>query len=247
MSHNNAPTLVLLPGMDGTGMLFEPFRACLGDDLRVQIIPYADQAGAGYDQLAEYVAPLLPPSPFILLGESFAGPLAILLAAKKPPGLRGLVLAATFARSPRPWARHLSSLVPLMFMSRAWAHASLPFLIGNRAPRALRQSYMEAVSGIGNAALRGRLAATLSVDVSSSLALTVVPLLCLRATRDVLVPQAATEHIHATRPDSILKAVDGPHGILQSNPQACADHVRDFIAANVCRKSVQRHQGLRNQ
>jgi pimeloyl-ACP methyl ester carboxylesterase len=224
-------TLVMLPGMDGTGRLFEPFEACLGTGIAVQVIPYADQGGAGYERLAERIAPLLPASPFILLGESFAGPLAILLAACRPPGLRGLVLAATFASSPRPWAKHLSALLPLMFMSRAWAYASLPFLIGNRAPRALKETYIEAVATITSTTLRRRLAATLDVDVSTSLKDVDVPMLYLRATRDVVVPRAAETHIRSLRPDGIFKTVDGPHGILQSNPRACANHVRGFIAA----------------
>ena len=32
---------------------------------------------------------------FVVVGESFSGPLALLLAARSPPGLRGVVLCAT--------------------------------------------------------------------------------------------------------------------------------------------------------
>ncbi|KJV35855.1 alpha/beta fold hydrolase [Luteibacter yeojuensis] len=222
--------LVLIPGMDGTGRLFAPFLAAMGDTLPIQVLPYAGRGAVGYDRLADELAPLLPSSPFVLLGESFAGPLAILLAARKPPGLLGLVLAATFARSPRPWARCLSPMLPLVSMTRAWAHASLPFLIGNRAPAQLKRTYIDAVSGIGNAALRMRLSATLDVDVSAQLARVGVPVLCIRASRDIVVPRAASRHIAAVQPDATVAVVDGPHGILQANPVEAAARVRAFAS-----------------
>jgi pimeloyl-[acyl-carrier protein] methyl ester esterase len=221
--------LVLIPGMDGTGRLFAPFLTAMGNTMPTRVLPYADRGAAGYERLADELAPHLPSSPFILLGESFAGPLAILLAAKRPPGLSGLILAATFARSPRPWARRLSPVLPLVSMTRAWAHASLPFLIGNRAPVELKRTYIEAVSGIDSAALRTRLSATLDVDVSTELAGIGVPILCIRASRDIVVPRDASRHIAAIRPDAIVAVVDGPHCILQANPRHAADHIRAFV------------------
>ncbi|UUZ51553.1 alpha/beta hydrolase [Massilia sp. B-10] len=45
----------------------------------------------------------LPPAePYFLLGESFSGPVAIALAAERPPMLLGLILSCTFARNPLP-------------------------------------------------------------------------------------------------------------------------------------------------
>jgi pimeloyl-ACP methyl ester carboxylesterase len=237
--------LVLLPGMDGTGDLFAPLQAALGTRVSTYVLPYANQGGAGYEILADRLAEFLPTSPFVLLGESFAGPLAILLAARRPPGLRGLVLVATFSRSPRPWTRHLSALLPWVFMTRAWAHASLPFLIGNRASAPLRHAYVEAVSSIDNAALRGRLAATLSVDVDTELASIDVPIMFLRASRDALVPREASEHARGVRADMVHHLVDGPHGILQANPRDSAEHILAFINGINADQDI--HQGLRNQ
>jgi pimeloyl-ACP methyl ester carboxylesterase len=222
--------LVLIPGMDGTGRLFAPFLAAMGNTMPIRLLPYAARGTAGYERLADELAPLLPSSPFILLGESFAGPLAILLAAKRPPGLSGLILAATFARSPRPWARRLSPVLPLVSMTRAWAHASLPFLVGNRAPVELKRTYIDTVSGMDHAAMRTRLAATLDVDVSDTLARLSVSVLCIRASRDILVPVDATRHITALRPDATVAVVDGPHGILQANPVEAAAHVLAFAS-----------------
>jgi pimeloyl-ACP methyl ester carboxylesterase len=95
------PVLVLLPGMDGTGLLFEPFlKALKGFEPLVLRYP---RGLTDYADCVAYARARLPKErPFLLLGESFSGPVAIALAAERPAGLRGLVLCSTFARNPRP-------------------------------------------------------------------------------------------------------------------------------------------------
>ena len=105
--------LVLLPGMDGTGELFAPFEA----KLRVPLVRIAYPATESMDylQLVEYVRQRLPVGQrFVLLGESFSGPVAIGVAAQRPPLLAGLVLCCTFARTPHLWTRHLHKLAGLL-------------------------------------------------------------------------------------------------------------------------------------
>ena len=95
--------LVLLPGMDGTGDLFEPLQEALDPRTRVDIVRYPGSGPQGYDELEPRIRAQLPADePFVLLGESFSGPLAIAIAATPPPGLRGLILCCSFARAPAP-------------------------------------------------------------------------------------------------------------------------------------------------
>ena len=42
------PTLVLLPGMDGSGTLFEPFLRALPPDLPVKVLRYPGQDALSY-------------------------------------------------------------------------------------------------------------------------------------------------------------------------------------------------------
>ena len=97
------PTLVLLPGLDGTGILFEPLARALGVDLDVRVVRYPSDPTLGYRELESLARAALPTDrPFVILGESFSGPIAIRLAADSPPGLVGLILVVTFARNPYP-------------------------------------------------------------------------------------------------------------------------------------------------
>jgi len=50
-----------------------------------------------YEELKGLIIPYLPRDmPFFLLGESFSGPLSVMIAKEKPEGFKGLILCATF-------------------------------------------------------------------------------------------------------------------------------------------------------
>ena len=104
--------LVILPGLDGTAALHAQFVACLGDVLGpVTVLRYPPDKALDYAALEVLVKAALPSDvPFVLLGESFSGPIALSIAADPPVNLVGLVLSTTFARTPLPF---FSPLAPL--------------------------------------------------------------------------------------------------------------------------------------
>jgi hypothetical protein len=103
--------LVVLPGLDGTATLHTEFVTSVGPAFdSVAVIPYPSDKALGYAALESLVRAQLPPAtPFVLLGESFSGPIALSIAANPPPNLVGLILSTTFAKAPflcfRPWLR----------------------------------------------------------------------------------------------------------------------------------------------
>ena len=216
--------------MDGTGDLFAPMLHELGDRWSPMVISYPPDLPMGYAELAGRVAGMLPSDDFVLLGESFSGPVAALVAGMRPTGLRGLILCATFVRNPRPLVRGLSPLTHLLPMSRSWARLSMPWLLGLNVPRPLRELYVRSVGGMPSRIMQSRLRSVLDIDVSGALARIDVPLLYLRATRDRLVPRSAGEWIRCQHPGTHVVDIDAPHGMLQAAPSACAAEIEDFVA-----------------
>jgi pimeloyl-ACP methyl ester carboxylesterase len=129
------PALVLLPGMDGSGHLFAPLIAALGDALRVVTVRYPTQQALDYDSLTALALRDLPDQDFILLGQSFSGPIAVTLAAARPRGLRGLALCSSFVRNPRPALAPLGALARHLPMKAAPAWLLHHYLLGRHARR----------------------------------------------------------------------------------------------------------------
>jgi pimeloyl-ACP methyl ester carboxylesterase len=226
-----SPVLVLLPGLDGTGKLFAEFLKLIQSRVDTLVIVYPNDTPMSYDELETLIRAALPADrPFILLGESFSGPLAIRIAARQPAWLAGLILCVTFASNPYPWAgawaRPLAAYLPLKSLPR-WIRA--PLMWGSASPnRAPRQSE-RAMAQVSAAVIRHRIAALLAVDEISSLAKISVPALVLCATRDRVVSEAATRRImrgiaHAQRVD-----IEGPHLLLQTCAAPCAAAVLSFM------------------
>ncbi|MCE1204676.1 MAG: alpha/beta hydrolase [Holophagaceae bacterium] len=222
------PLLVLLPGMDGTGRMFEPFVQALGD-WEAQVVRYPPELTA-YADCTAFARQQLPSGrPFLLLGESFSGPVALALAAERPEGLAGVILVSSFARNPRPewlWLRPLLRLLPPLQLPRPLLRR---LLLGKGAPPALVQLTTAMLPHFPTAAMKGRTLAVAAVDATDLLGRIAVPLLALRADRDRLVPWAATACIRAHRAQLDIATVRGPHWILQTRPEACLKAIRTFV------------------
>src|SRR5882757_3669612 len=94
-------TLVLLPGLDGTGQLFRWLVEALPPQIEPLVVSFAPDDYGDYGSLERNIAPLLPlDRPYVLLGESFSGPLALRLAARGDANLVAVVLAASFVAQP---------------------------------------------------------------------------------------------------------------------------------------------------
>ncbi len=223
-------TFVLLPGMDGTGDLFAPFVTALGPAFKVVIARYPDDRDLGYTELESIARAMLPSNePYIILGESFSGPIAISLAASAPAQLKGLVLCCTFARNPRPGLaalRQLIDLVPIGSMSvRLMSH----LLLGKFSNTTLRSMIRRSMAKISAATLRARLRAVLSVDVSNELEKTKIPLLYLRASQDQIVPSAASELITKLCRHAKVVELNAPHFLLQTASLDASRVVSEFM------------------
>jgi hypothetical protein len=83
MADTRAPALVLFPGMDGTGLMLEPLLPFL-DGIEPQVVRYPAEL-TSYPDCQAFARTRLPRDrPFLLLGESFSGPIALALVAERP-------------------------------------------------------------------------------------------------------------------------------------------------------------------
>jgi pimeloyl-[acyl-carrier protein] methyl ester esterase len=229
---NQPQTLVLLPGMDGSHHLFASLRAAAPAGVDLASVSFPPGDANGYQDLLSLVRAVLPGRPFYLLGWSFSGPLALLAASERPPGLRGVILAASFATRPVPylprWTRHLAT--PALFsLYPAWGQVKA--LLGGYGDAALRRLMKEAHARAGTRALARRAQAALEVDATAALQSCPVPVLYLRATEDRVIPASRAQAARRARPTLQIADIAGPHLALATNPQAAWNALTAFMDA----------------
>ena len=228
-------TLILLPGMDGSGQLFVPFIAALGDEFNVKVVCYPVDVPLGYAGLEQIARAAIPPAgPVILLGESFSGPIAVSLAASLGKRLAGLILCCTFVRNPLPMLSGLRGWVGKLPVGRIPVSLFSCGLLGLSSAKSLRVALAASMVGVSPEVLRERMRAVLAVDVSEKLSQLHAPLLYLRATRDWVVPRAAGDWIVRLAPQTRVTEFDAPHFLLQTVPTETARIVAEFCSQIQC-------------
>ncbi|MFO1528788.1 MAG: alpha/beta hydrolase [Kiritimatiellia bacterium] len=224
------PTLVLLPGLDGTGDLFEPLLRALAGECPCVVIRYPTDQPLDYPALEALVRRELPTGePFVLLGESFSGPIAVSIAASAPAGLRGLVLCASFLSNPRPALSWLRKILACLPVSRAPGWLRSRMLLGPDASPELRRALAAALAKVLPDVLRARMSAVLSVDVIETFKRVKVPTLYLRGDQDRVVPRRSADLVQNTWPAANVVSIRAPHLVLQAAPVEDAAALRGFL------------------
>jgi pimeloyl-ACP methyl ester carboxylesterase len=226
-------TIVFLPGLDGTGLSFEPFARVLPPDAAAQVIRYPAKC-LSFEETVACAADQIPSGleGGVVLAESFSGPVAVALVGSGKLKARCLILCSTFARPPRP------------VLLRAFRHLPMEMLLGLPLPRFI---FRRVVAGGEEAAdlflalwqrvralvppvvLAHRLEVISRVDVREWLPRLTVPCLYIQAASDRSVPASCLHDFTLAVPDLRVKRIAGPHFILQAKPAACLQAIADFV------------------
>jgi len=223
-------TLVLLPGLDGSGDLFRWFTAALPPGITPAIVSLR---GNDYAVLKDEIAPILPRGRrFVLLGESFSGPLALRLAAERPAGLVAVVLVASFAARPLGWISAFAGrfVHPSFFRLGSSRLLLQRFVLGDDPPAALIEATRKRLRSANPESLAARCRAALTIDATDALKQCVVPLLCIAGTLDKLISPRQVAQLRRLRPDLEVSWIEAPHFILQRAPEAAVAAILVFLA-----------------
>jgi pimeloyl-[acyl-carrier protein] methyl ester esterase len=230
MQNESALTLILLPGMDGTGELFENLLAELPPNLKTVVVRYPTYTVLNYEELTTLAQMQIPKNtPYILLGESFSGPVAIALAASANEQLKGVILSCTFATSPSPLLSYWSFLIPEITISGQLFSIVSKLLMGNFQNEKVYEQLKAVLPKASPSTMRARLDAMLGVNYLEKLTKINVPILYLRAKQDHLVASSASKAIVKHAKNVSLVELDAPHLLLQIAAKKAAHEISGFI------------------
>jgi pimeloyl-[acyl-carrier protein] methyl ester esterase len=224
--------LVLLPGMDGTSVLFKDFVAALPEDFEPACVGYPIRRYMSYSALEKVVRAACPVAErFVLVAESYSTPIAIRVAATNLPNMAGLILCAGFASSPIRGLRRLACFIaaPVFVRMRLPEFAIERCLAGLDAPSVLIANVRAAMAAVAPQVLAARIQEVLACDVRAELARVEVLTLYLQAKHDRLVGASIVNEVLRAKPDIRVAQIDGPHLLLQREPEAAAEVVAGFV------------------
>ena len=218
--------LVLIPGMDGTGELFAPLLAELSN-LECLVIPLPAAGAQDYATLVQKIHAELPTEPCVLLGESFAGPIAAQLSAL--PQVKAVIFVATFLSAPSRLLLSLARWLPISGMMRLpGANGVLrALMLGRGASGPLLKQFKTVVEQVDDQTLKNRMAAMQTLD--PQLELVNKPAIYLQPAHDRLVAKSKAAAFKQHFPAIQIQAIAGPHFILQSKPKQTAVLIKNFL------------------
>lgn len=220
---------VFLPGMEGSGLLFEPVISHLPTNVEPIIINYPCNLPLDYEALTLRVEQSVPKhSPYILVAESFSGPIGYEIALKRPKHLQGLVLVASFVTRPESRALKLCRLKPMLWLMK------LPYpsgflkasLLGREASPEFVALFSKAMAKVSLEVLQCRAEAMWMLpEQPESIDL---PCLYLQASHDKLVTSASLKTCQSLMPHLKMEQINASHFILQTNPDESLKAIAEF-------------------
>lgn len=231
-----------MPGLDGTGISFEPIEALLPPNVLSTVIRYPNEK-LSFDETIDCAAAQFPTDEVIIVvAESFSGPVAVELLGTGRIKAKGLVLASTFAKSPRPITLRIGRCLPLaLLLGFPLPDALLQYILGGEEfTRALMPMWDRINANVSAAVLAHRLRVVSTVDVRKRLSNLSVPCCYIQAIDDVIVPATALIDFKEIVPNLIVKRIRGPHFILQAQPAASVTIIEEFrnLITNGCTGSL---------
>ena len=224
--------LVLLPGMDGTGRLLGPLVRALDGRLETRVLSYPANVVLGYAELTELVGKQLPADgDYAILAESFAGPIGLALARRRLPGLRALVLVVTFAVPPRTPLLAATGLLPTEWILSqpvpCWLACKL--MLGTDPPPDAQATFCEVIKIVTPNVIAARLRA--GRELPDDRTPVDLPALYIQAMQDRILPDNVLDDLRPIVPRLRVERVPGPHLVLDTQPDRCADLITDFLGS----------------
>ena len=227
---NVKTTLVLLPGLDGTEIFFGPLLCHLPAWIEPLIITYPASGNNDYKELLTIVmSQVVNLKSFVILGLSFGGPLALMVASRCPSQVAGVILCASFVTSPRPRLAQFRFAVsaPLIVLARALRRTRL--YISGYASTEFRRAKAISWRRVNSTELASRARSALSVDARPQLRECRARLMYIVCMRDEVISRASLNEILAISPQTKVEELDGPHFALFTNPVQSAACIVNFL------------------
>ncbi len=222
--------LILLPGMDGTGILFTPLIHQL-EGLEINVIPLPNDGPQDYSTLSAHVASIIGDEECIIIAESFSGGIVETLLRSGDANIKHVIFFASFLSSPSLFFLKLAIHLPLKTLLNIPLLTPMLmrlFCLGRNAPANDINLLQRAISLVPVATLKARMKQASAYKASSLVFQT--PATYIHPKHDFLVSDRSLEFMSRFNKIEVIE-LDGPHFIIQSQPKKCAHVIRKALSS----------------
>ena len=207
--------VVLLPGLHGSTALYDAFVALAPPWARCLPVPLPTLGEQTFDGIAATLeAELRRLEGFVLLAESFSGPIAVRLLARLGERIALLALCNPLVE--------MSLTLPAGLAASAASWVGMPAAAAAAiladGDRALGKAALDGIRALPKGVLEARLASAFAAQSEEMAPLLAPPLLAILGTRDRLVSPDWTRALLADMPFATVVELDAPHLVVQTKP-----------------------------
>jgi len=232
--------LILLPGLDGSGRLFDPFLSVLPETLSASVVRYPTEQSLSPRVIFPCIREVIPwDRPYVIVAESLAASLALQFVEDQQHDIRAVVLCASFVSNPLsalPGTGALQWAASLIAEDKFWLEKEpTPALVrkhlaGEDASPALVDHAVEVLRSLKPEVRSSRVQMIRNADARRELRQCTKPLLYLQASEDQFVRPGMLDEIRELKPSAKVAVVKGPHFLLQRNPRGAIEAIRTFLS-----------------
>ena len=221
-----------MPGLDGTGLLFQPLLELMPPGLEREILSSERDAKLGYKEHASFINRKLIDEPTIIIAESYSARIAYELCCMTNKNIKHVIFVAGFLTRPSMLSRFANffpiKMVKKNIIPRTFLNC---FLFGKQEKTDMIDLFYQALNETDEQLLKHRLNNIIHMGIPSRKIN--VPSTYIRPKNDYLVSKKVLNIFEELCSDFSLKNVQGGHFILQSNPLACWEIIKGIIEQTV--------------
>ena len=216
--------LILLPGLDGTGNLFEPLINEIQNERSIEVISYPLNEALTYSELVSFVGNKIENENSIyIVAESFSGVIALNLLKKYKNKIEGIILVASFITPPHKHLLKLSSLLPVKSLLKFEIPNFLirRYCLGSEVAESVIIKFKSIIKLVNPNVLVHRINEIKKLTNKELLSNNSCKITYIQALNDKLVQNRCLKELSSVVTLE-TEVVAGPHFLLQAKPKECA-------------------------
>ena len=218
--------IILLPGVDGTGVLFEPFVNIFKADVPVEVVPLTKDSDQSILNQVSIIEDAVGDEEVILIVESYSGLLAYELAKRNKIRIKQIFFFGCFLQPPS-FIGTIGRFLPVRLLNMLPDKLLSHFLFNRWSSPELTALFRKAIESVDFPNLKKRIKTIATYQKPSQVI--DVPCVYVQATMDNLVSAYNVKAFEEVCSNLQVEFVEATHMLLQTQPQEMSQLIHKYL------------------